>query len=117
MRRQQLCDIIDWCDDHSADDIEELCDALRDSFAIDGTPWPSREIFWISRPICVEIPDDNDRPLLGIKPWELAQYLGVYDYLYVSHVLSRPSLDDLLSSSSADDALIVFNPNLRAEQV
>jgi hypothetical protein len=117
MRRQQLCDIIDWCDDHSADDIEELCDALRDSFAIDGIPWPSREIFWISRPICVEIPDDNDRTLLGIKPWELAQYLGVYDYFYVSHVLSNSSLDDLLSSISSDVIPIAFNPDLRAEQV
>jgi hypothetical protein len=118
MRRQQLCDIVDWCDDHSADDTEDICDSLREAFSIDSIQLnPERGIFWISKPISVEIADDNDRTLVGIKPWDLAQYLGVYDYLYVSHMLSKCPLDDLLSSIAADEFTVSCNPDLRAEQV
>lgn len=116
MRRQQLLDIVDWCDDHSADDIEEICDSLRDSFSINFTPLP-RSIFWIAKPISVEIPEENERTLLNIRPWELVQYLGIYDYLYVEHMLSKCPLDDLLSSIAADEPAISSGPDLRSEQV
>lgn len=116
MRRQQLHDIVDWSEDNSADDVEDLCDYLRESFSIDSSQ-PPRSIFWISNPISVELSDDNEMSLWSLRPWELALYLGIYDYFYVSHMLSKCPLDELLSSIAADDATITVNPNLRAEQV
>ena len=116
MRRQQLHDIIDWSEHHSADDVEDLCDHLRDTFSINSPALP-RTIFWISNSSNLKIQEDNERSLLSLRPWELAHYLGIYDYFYVSHMLSKCPLDDLLSSIAADDVKITSNPDLRAEQV
>jgi hypothetical protein len=61
--------------------------------------------------------EEQEKQLLKLKPWDLAQYLAIYDYLYISHMLSNTCLDDLLSSIARDDVSILSTPDLRTDQV
>ena len=54
---------------------------------------------------------------MKLKPWDLAQYLAIYDYLYISNMLSNTSIDDLLASIARDDVSVLSTPDLRADQV
>jgi hypothetical protein len=110
MRRQQLGDILSWCADNAGDKIQDLCDSMREA-VITGQ---ERRGLW-SSPMTSRI-DISHRDVLSIKPWDLAQYFGVYDYMYVSRVLSDSSLEDIVARSTNDDT-VSTNPDLRADQV
>ena len=77
----------------------------------------SNSVDWLSERFTCDAKEAQQDNLLKIKPWDLAQYLGISDYLYISHMLSESSLEDLLAPIARDDASIFSNPDLRAEQV
>jgi hypothetical protein len=114
MRRQQFCDIVQWCTENADNDDKDLCDSVRNTITADELD-ESRKFRWaLSRSINQE---DGGRRLLNLKSWDLAQYLAIYDFLYISHILSNSSLDNLLASIARDDVSVLMNPDLRAEQV
>jgi hypothetical protein len=116
-RTRQLCDIITWCTENADDDCKDICNSVRHIFTTD-TSDNSNEFSWILKksmdPITQE---EQEKQLLKLKPWDLAQYLAIYDYLYISHMLSNTCLDDLLSSIARDDVSILSTPDLRTDQV
>lgn len=114
MRRQQLYDMVQWCSENMDDDCKDLCDSVRDTIFTDMLQ-DSIEFNWaLTKSIKQE---DQAKQLLNMKSWDLAQYLAIYDFLYVSQMLSNTSLDDLLASIARDDVSILSNPDLRADQV
>lgn len=114
MRRQQLCDIVQWCTENAEDEDKDLCDSVRNTITTDE-PEESTEFGWaLSRSINQE---DGGRRLLNLKSWDLAQYLAIYDFLYISHILSNSCLDNILASIVRDDVSLLTNPDLRADQV
>jgi hypothetical protein len=78
-------------------------------------PGASNEFKWILRRSFNR--EKQGKQLLNTNPWDLAQYLAIYDFLYISRILSNRSLDDLLASIARDDVSILSNPDLRADQV
>ena len=116
-RTQQLCDIITWCTENADDDCKDLCNSIRHTFTTD-TSGNSNEFSWIlKKSIDPMTQEEQEKQLLKLKPWDLAQYLAIYDYLYISHMLSNTCLDDLLSSIARDDVSILSTPDLRTDQV
>lgn len=116
MRRQQLEDMIHWCAENIDEDGRALCLSVRGALHMNTVTF-SNSVDWLSERFTGDAKEGQQDSLLNIKPWDLAQYLGISDYLYVSHMLSESSLEDLLAPISRDDALIYLNPDLRAEQV
>jgi hypothetical protein len=116
MRGQQLRDMLKWCTDNTDDDFQDLCHSVQDAITTD-TIQESDEFKWI---VNKSIERDNQaqgRQILYLRPWELAQYLGIYDYLHISRTLAESSLDDLVATIARDDISFPSNLDLRAEQV
>ena len=115
-RKQQLYDMINWCTENSSDDRKEFCEALRNSINADIMQ-NSNGFYWIlNRSMVSPNQSEQEKQLLDVKPWDLAQYLGIYDYFYISQIISKSSLDDLMPSIARDD-ISISNPDLRANQV
>jgi len=116
-RRQQICDIATWCIDNAEDDSKYQCNVVRDTITSD-TIQDSNEFNWIlKRSVETLNQEEQEKQLLKLKPWDLAQYLAIYDYLYISNMLLNMSLDDLLASIARDDVSVLSTPDLRADQV
>ena len=114
MRRQQVRDILDWCAEHIDDEGKALCDTLKTHVTSDKYSL-SNEMTWLLK----NSNDGNEqwKSLLSVRSWDLAQYLAIFDYIYVSRMLSDTPLEVLLATVAQDDASILSNPDLRAEQV
>jgi hypothetical protein len=114
MRRHQLLDIINWCEQDVGDEnmgvyhsLQAHLDTEPVQTAIEGTHLT---------PIYKTRHQAQKKTLQNFSPWELAQYFAIYDYLYISHVLEVCSLKELLNTS-ADESTTLSEPDLRAEQV
>ena len=112
MRRQQLGDMMKWCAENVEDDGKSLCGSVEEAITTDS-PRPVSGANWLLN----KSTGAPDRQLLNVEPWELAQYLSVYDYLYISTLLEDCSLEDLLAPIAKDDVSILTTPDLRADQV
>ena len=110
-RRQQLCDMITWCRENLVEDPQNLCDSVQDAIISDFLP--PTEYDWIIK----RTQADQGRQLLTMKPWDLAQYLAIFDFLYISRIFSKGSLEEILAPIARDDISILTNPDLRADQV
>ena len=116
-RTQQLCDIVTWCTENLEDDCKDLCNSVRHTIMTDSHD-NSNEFNWILKRSMDPINQvEQEKQLLKLKPWDLAQYLAIYDYLFISNMLSNTSLDDLLASIARDDVSVLSTPDLRADQV
>lgn len=116
-RKQQICDIVTWCIEKAEDDRKDLCNSVRHTITTDSSDH-SNDFSWIiKKSINPTNQEEQEKQLLKLKPWDLAQYLAIYDYLYISHMLSKTSLDDLLGSIARDDVSVLSTPDLRADQV
>lgn len=113
MRKQQLYDMVQWCTENAGDDFKGLCNSVLDTVTTE-TEYTSEFSWILQRTINPETPG---RQLLNIKPWDLAQYLAIYDFLYISQMLSNTPVDDLLATIARDDMSILTNPDMRADQV
>jgi hypothetical protein len=117
MRRQQICDILKWCGENIEADNKEACDSLQESIMSDSIQ-QSKGVQWLlNKSIGNFKLHEQGRHLLNVKPWDLAQYLAIYDYFYISHMLANASVEDLLAPIARDDVTILSNPDLRTEQV
>jgi hypothetical protein len=117
MRRQQLCDMMKWCAENVEEDGKSLCGSVEEAITT-NSPRPVSGANWLLNKT-IDAPKDAppERPILNIQPWELAQYLAIYDYLYISRMLEDSSLEDLLAPIARDEVSILTTPNLRADQV
>src|SRR5271170_2142125 len=116
MRRQQLCDMMKWCAENVEDDGKSLCESVEEAITT-NSPRPVSGANWILAKSPALSKDKPERHLLDLQPWELAQYLAIYDYLYISRMLEDSSLEDLLAPIAKDDVSILATPELRADQV
>jgi hypothetical protein len=114
MRRHQLLDIINWCEQHVGDENKGVHHSLQAH--LDTEPVQTAIEWTYLTPIQDPQPQEQKKTLQNFSSWELAQYFSIYDYLYISHVLDVCSLKDLLNAS-ADDSTTLSEPDLRAEQV
>jgi hypothetical protein len=108
MRRQQTYDIINWCIENADDDMRNICDSVLEKLTMPTTPQSP----WAPR----VTGQGHHSDLFSIKPWDLAQYLAVYDYVYISRILLDSSLEELLSQEVPNNKSISY-PDLRADQV
>jgi hypothetical protein len=113
MRRQQIWDILNWCIENIEIEGKEGCGSLQDNI-LSYVPQDTMEESWLLQRSSSL---DDREPFLDLRPWDLAQYLAVHDYIYISRMLARSSLDILSVSIARDDATILLNPELRAEQI
>ena len=113
--RHQLLDIIDWCTQNTETEGEELCESVRTSVNTDMEQESSRASWLASRNGTRH--GEQERVLLNLQPWDLAQYLAIYDYLYVFRVVEDSPMDDFLRSTAKDVSTTSLNPDLRPEQV
>ena len=116
MRRQQLCDIMRWCAENVEDDGKSLCESVEEAITT-NSPRPVSGANWLLIKTIDPVKEDPERQLLNIQPWELAQYLAIFDYLYISRMLEDSSLEDLLAPIAKDEISILTTPDLRADQV
>src|SRR5215471_2474442 len=86
-RKQQLFDIVTWCTENADDVYKDLCNSIGHTITTD-TSEDSNEFNWISKkPMNPMNQEEQEKQLLKLKPWDLAQYLAIYDYLYISNML------------------------------
>jgi len=116
MRRQQLCDMMKWCAENVEDDGKSLCESVEEAITT-NSPRPVSGASWLLAKSIALPKDQPERHLLNLQPWELAQYLAIHDYLYISRMLEDSSLEDLLAPIAKDDVSILTTPELRADQV
>ena len=116
MRRQQLCDMMKWCAENVEDDGKSLCKSVEEAITT-NSPRPISGANWLLAKSVAFPKDQPERHLLNLQPWELAHYLAIYDYLYISRMLENSSLEDLLAPIAKDDVSILTTPDLRADQV
>jgi hypothetical protein len=116
MREQQVTDILSWCSKNASPGSHEICECFSTKFQ-QGSESQLMESCWLLLPSTAISDDDNEGAFLEITPWELTQYLAIFDYLYLTHLLSQSSFDDLVGTIASDEATILSNSNLRAEQV
>jgi hypothetical protein len=114
-RRHQLLDIIDWCTQNTEDQGEKLCESVRTSVNTDMERESSRASWSASRDGTRH--GEQETALLNLQPWDLAQYLAIYDYLYIVRMVEDAPLDELLCSTAKDVSTTSLNPDLRTEQV
>jgi hypothetical protein len=114
MRRQQVFDMTRWCTENIDDSHKEHCDLLQQLITED----PLEDVTWLLKNSTEIIKGDKQTRLVSnMKPWELAQYLAIYDFLYMSRMLSEVPLEVLLAPIARDDVSIFTSPDLRADQV
>jgi hypothetical protein len=114
MRRQQVLDMTRWCVDNTGENHKEHCELLQQLITAD----PLEDVTWLLENSTEIIKEGEQRRLLSkMKPWELAQYLAIYDFLYISRMLSKVSLEILLAPIARDDVSIFASPDLRVDQV
>jgi len=104
--------MITWCRENLQEDPQNLCDSVQDAIISDSPNLT--QYSWITK--TSNIPN-GDQAIINMKPWDLAQYLAIYDFLYVSRILGEVSLNDILSPIARDDMSILSSPDLRADQV
>jgi hypothetical protein len=114
-RRPQLLDIIDWCTQNTENEGEELCESARASVNTVMEQESNRASWSASRDGARH--GEQVTVLLNLQPWDLAQYLAIYDYLYVVRMVEDSPLDELLCSTAKDVSTTSLNPDLRQEQV
>jgi len=103
--------------DNAEDGHKYHCNSVHDTITSE-TIQDSKELNWIlNTSMDILNQEEQEKQLLKMKPWDLAQYLAIYDYMYISHMLSNRSLDDLLVSIARDDVSVLSTPDLRADQV
>ena len=116
-RKQQLCDIVAWCTENADDNCKDLCNSVQHTITTDNSD-DSNEFSWILKKSIESMnQEEQEKQLLKLKPWDLAQYLAIYDYLYISNMLSNTSLDDVLAPVARDKVSVLSTPDLRANQV
>lgn len=116
-RKQQLYDIVTWCTENADDNYKDLCGSVQHTITTDSSD-DSNEFSWILKKSTESMnQEEQEKQLLKLKPWDLAQYLAIYDYLYISNMLSNISLDDVLASIARDKVSVLLTPDLRANQV
>lgn len=114
MRRQQVLDMIGWCADNVDGSHKEYCELLQQAITKD----PLEDIPWLlGNSMEIHKQKQQTRFLSNMKPWELAHYFAIYDFLYMSRMLSEVSLEVLLAPIAQDDVSIFASPDLRADQV
>lgn len=116
MRRQQLCDMMRWCAENVEEDGKSLCESVEEAITT-NSPRPVSGANWLLNKNMDPPKEDPERQLLNLQPWELAQYLAIYDYLYISGMLEDSSLEDLLAPIAKDEISILTTPDLRTDQV
>ena len=116
LRRQQVSDIFDWCHKNTPQNDRGFYQSMVERFERNSVR-EACEVRWLL-PLMEHVRFGNqDTTLLELTAWELTQYLAIYDYLYLSELLSHCSLDNLLSTIASDEATVLSHPDLRAEQV
>jgi hypothetical protein len=113
--RHQLLDMVDWCTQNSGNEGEELCECLR-------TLLNTHPEQISNKPTCLEsrngtYHEEQERTLMNIQPWDLAQYLAIYDYQYIFRMLEGSPLNEFLGYTAKDSSSASLNPDLRPEQV
>jgi hypothetical protein len=113
MRREQISDILSWCGEYIPSEKKEECQSLQHAILAFNPQETEEEIWILQRSMGLE----ESGGLLNLNPWDLAHYLAIFDYIYISRILSKSALDDLSISIARDVDSILFNPDLRAEQI
>jgi hypothetical protein len=116
VRKQQLHGILNWCIENIDEMDETICTFVEEATTTD-TEQISTELSWIFAKSSLSGTGTQDKTLVKMKPWDLAQYLAIYDYIYISRLFSESSLEELLAPIAPDDATIFSNPDLRGKQV
>src|SRR5579871_2828951 len=80
--RQQLEDMILWCTENIDEDGRALCLCVRGALDMNTVTF-SNSVDWLSERFTCDAKEAQQDNLLKIKPWDLAQYLGISDYLYI----------------------------------
>jgi hypothetical protein len=112
MRKKQVDDILAWCF-HNADEYDkQLCHSTFE-FINSENPGQSRELSW---PLSGD-DDLSDKTLFNVLPSEISEYLAIYDYFYLSDILSTRSIEELLVPIASENNATTFNPDLRSDQL
>jgi len=105
---------VEWCTNNADENDKELCQSVGQLVNTEPVNEASG-LCWLIP--CDDNPSQGDISLLDLSPWELTQYLAIYDYLYISEMLSKRSLEELLVSIAPDESTVLSNPGLRADQI
>lgn len=117
MRKELPHDILSWCKQNVQDADDSGYKALEE--AIDAENSAQYSIFeWVSiNSYLSKTCKPQELPLVEMKHQDLAQYLAIYDYVYISRLLSQSYLEDFLIPITKDEISGFIEPDTRANQV